>query len=58
MASNMVVRQDANGNLTPDKGKVTERIDGIVATIMGLAVAAVDQQPPAPAYQMIVLGRR
>jgi len=36
MASNMVVRQDPNGNLAPDKGKATERIDGIVALVMGL----------------------
>jgi phage terminase large subunit-like protein len=36
MANNMVVRQDENGNLKPDKGKSTEKIDGMVALIMGL----------------------
>jgi phage terminase large subunit-like protein len=36
-ASNMVVKQDEPGNLMPDKGKATARIDGIVATIMGLS---------------------
>jgi phage terminase large subunit-like protein len=32
---NMVVRTDANENVAPDKDKATERIDGVVATIMG-----------------------
>jgi phage terminase large subunit-like protein len=36
MADNMVVRQDPAGNLKPDKGKSTERIDGIVALVMAL----------------------
>jgi phage terminase large subunit-like protein len=36
MANNMVVRQDPAGNLKPDKGKSTEKIDGMVALIMGL----------------------
>lgn len=36
MADNMVVRTDPAGNIKPDKSKSTERIDGLVATIMGL----------------------
>lgn len=36
MADNVVVRQDPAGNLKPDKGRSRERIDGIVAAIMGL----------------------
>lgn len=36
MADNVVVVEDAAGNLKPDKGKSTERIDGIVALIMAL----------------------
>ena len=36
MASNMVVLQDPAGNLKPDKSKSSEKIDGLVATIMGL----------------------
>lgn len=36
MANNMVVRQDPAGNLKPDKGKSLEKIDGMVALIMGL----------------------
>lgn len=41
MASNMVVRLDANANMAPDKGKATEKIDGIVALIMALGRAIV-----------------
>ena len=37
MASNLVVTQDAQGNLKPDKDKSTERIDGQAAAITGLA---------------------
>lgn len=36
MADNVQVEQDAAGNLKPSKSKSTEKIDGIVATIMGL----------------------
>lgn len=36
MAGNMVVRQDPAGNLKPDKSRSTEKIDGMVALIMGL----------------------
>lgn len=35
-ADNLVVRQDPAGNLKPDKGKSTEKIDGMVALIMAL----------------------
>ena len=56
MASNMAVRQDPNGNMAPDKSKATERIDGIVALIMGLGRAIVTQQTPTPEYTMFVMG--
>ena len=36
MADNVVVRQDEAGNIKPNKAKSTEKIDGIVATIMAL----------------------
>jgi phage terminase large subunit-like protein len=36
MADNVVVDQDAAGNLKPNKAKSRQKIDGIVATIMGL----------------------
>lgn len=36
MASHVAVEMDAAGNLKPSKKKSTERIDGIVAAVMGL----------------------
>jgi len=36
MIDNVVVKQDEAGNLKPDKAKSSEKIDGIVAAIMGL----------------------
>lgn len=38
-ASNVCVEQDAAGNLKPSRRKSTEKIDGIVAAIMGVARA-------------------
>jgi phage terminase large subunit-like protein len=48
MAANVAVAQD------PAKDKSTERIDGIVATIMAIGRAMVAQEEPQPSYQMIV----
>lgn len=45
MASNVTVETDAAGNLKPSKKKSTERIDGIVAAIMGLCRALVHNKP-------------
>lgn len=39
MIGNVTVKGDAAGNLKPDKGKSTEKIDGIVALIMGIGRA-------------------
>lgn len=36
MADNAVVKSDPAGNIKPDKSKSTQRIDGIVATVMAL----------------------
>jgi phage terminase large subunit-like protein len=57
MASNMVVRQDPNGNLAPDKSKVTERIDGIAALIMAVG-ALVMSRLKEPQYQVFFAGGR
>jgi phage terminase large subunit-like protein len=57
MASNMVVRQDPNGNLSPDKSKVTERIDGIVATIMAIGAALMNRDRE-PQYEVMIFGGR
>jgi phage terminase large subunit-like protein len=37
MADNLVVREDANNNVAPDKRNAAEKIDGIVALIMALS---------------------
>ena len=39
MASNAVGKEDANGNLRFDKGSSAEKIDGMTASAMGLALA-------------------
>ena len=39
MASNVVASQDAAGNLKPDRARSIEKIDGIVALVMALALA-------------------
>lgn len=54
MANNLSVAMDASGNLKPDREKSGGRIDGIVATIMGLyrAIIADADRPPEPsAYE-------
>lgn len=52
MASNVAVMQDAAGNLKPAKDKSTERIDGIVAAIMGLGRALASDGPaPSSIYE-------
>jgi phage terminase large subunit-like protein len=50
--SDLAVAQDPAGNLKPAKDKSTERIDGIVATIMAIGRAMVVQEEPQPAYSM------
>jgi len=39
MANNVVAKIDPAGNIKPDKGKSTEKIDGVVALIMALDLA-------------------
>lgn len=36
MMDNIYIRTDPAGNIKPDKAKSTEKIDGVVATIMRL----------------------
>jgi phage terminase large subunit-like protein len=43
MASNVAIKQDPAGNLKPDKGKSTERIDGIVVLIKALGRAMLQE---------------
>ncbi len=51
MASNVSVETDAAGNLKPSKKKSTERIDGIVATIMALGRAMQQPQQRRSVYE-------
>lgn len=44
MASNVTVTENANGDYRPDKGKSADKIDGIVAAIMGLARAMMTRE--------------
>lgn len=48
--SNTLVTRDPAGNMKPDKGKSTERIDGIVATLMGVGRGML-QESGASAYE-------
>lgn len=50
MFSNVTVRQDPAGNLKPDKEKSGEKIDGIVAGIMGLARNIVGDKEVKPGF--------
>jgi phage terminase large subunit-like protein len=50
MASNVSVNQDAAGNMKPDKSKSTERIDGIVASLMALGLVIATDTERGSAY--------
>lgn len=56
MASNVAVKMDPAGNVKPDKGKSTERIDGIVALIMALGRAIVQPTYQEPTIQFLKFG--
>lgn len=51
MAANVVVRTDPAGNKKPDKDKSVERIDGIVALLMGLELATRNEQSWQSVYE-------
>lgn len=48
MASNVAVKIDAAENMKPEKAKSADKIDGIVAAIMGLGRAMLRQEQPEP----------
>jgi phage terminase large subunit-like protein len=55
-ANNVCVRQDANGNIAPDKAKSREKIDGIAATVNALAIAmTAEAEMPADSWNIVVL---
>jgi phage terminase large subunit-like protein len=51
MADNVVVQQDAAGNMKPSKLKSRQKIDGIVAGLMALARAMAHQEAGVSVYQ-------
>ena len=51
MANNLVVRTDPAGNLKPDKEKSREKIDGMVALVMGLDRALRHEPPKRSIYE-------
>lgn len=51
MAGNAVARQDAAGNIKPDKERSRERIDGLVALIMALDLITRDKPAPPSRYK-------
>lgn len=57
-AGNVAVRTDPAGNIKPDKEKSTERIDGIVATIMGLGAAVGEVEDEESVYEKLAEQRR
>lgn len=46
MVGNVAIRFDSNGNFKPDKHKSSEKIDGVVATVMALGLAIQDEPSP------------
>ncbi|MBE7506911.1 MAG: hypothetical protein HS101_11605 [Planctomycetia bacterium] len=52
--ANVAVETDAAGNLKPSKKKSTERIDGIVATVIGLGRALLEEGECNPRVFLIL----
>lgn len=50
-AANVSVTEDPAGNIKPDKKKSSEKIDGIVALIMAIGRAIVQEQPRGSVYE-------
>jgi phage terminase large subunit-like protein len=46
MISNVALKQDAAGNIKPDKSKSTGRIDGVVASVMSVGMAYRNTKQP------------
>ena len=50
MASNIAIKTDPAGNIKPDKEKITEKIDGVVALIMAIGRAMLRKGPEKSIY--------
>lgn len=51
MASNVAIEQDAAGNIKASKAKSTERIDGVVASLMALGRVIANQEDMPSVYE-------
>lgn len=54
-AGNVAIQQDHAGNIKPSKQKSTERIDGMVALVMALGIAATAKAAPELNWDIIEL---
>ena len=52
-AGNVAIQQDHAGNIKPSKAKSTERIDGIVATVMAIGIMATATAAPEMNWDII-----
>ena len=50
MCSNVMIKEDPAGNIKIDKGKSTEKVDGMVALVMALGEAMTDDRPIGSVY--------
>jgi len=51
MWRNATYRQDPAGNIKPDKERAAEKIDGVVATVMGIGLANAEKTAPPSVYR-------
>ncbi|MFW6012377.1 MAG: terminase large subunit [bacterium] len=56
MADNLVLMEDPAGNMKPARNKSREKIDGMVALIMGLACLSMDPEVEDPEPMITVIG--
>jgi phage terminase large subunit-like protein len=55
MFGNVTVVSDSNENIRPSKDKSSEKIDGIVALVMALAVQSTAQRPPDQSWDIVLI---
>lgn len=53
MFSNATVRYDANNNYVPDKKRAADKIDGVVAAVMGIGLMTAAQMPQESVYDIL-----
>jgi phage terminase large subunit-like protein len=54
-AGNVAIQSDHAGNIRPSKAKSTERIDGIVATVMAIGIMATATAAPEQNWEILEL---